>query len=138
MVKAVSPTPAISIIMPLYNKAAQVLDTVASVAAQTVSDWELVIVDDGSTDDGPALVRALGDARIRMVSQTNAGVSAARNRGVELARADLVTFLDADDLWFPEFLATVGLQPAMQFAPRKAQRLQPGCVVRQKHSAGAS
>lgn len=100
-------TPAISIVMPLYNKAAQVLDTVASVTAQTVSNWELVVLDDGSTDGGPALVRALGDARIRVVSQANAGVSAARNRGIELARADLVTFLDADDLWMPEFLAAV-------------------------------
>lgn len=93
--------------MPLYNKAAQVLETIASVTAQTMVDWELVVVDDGSTDGGPALVRALSDARIRVVSQANAGVSAARNRGIELAHADLVTFLDADDLWLPEFLATV-------------------------------
>lgn len=93
--------------MPLYNKAAQVLDTLASVAAQTVSNWELVVVDDGSTDGGPALVRALGDARIRVVSQANAGVSAARNRGIELASAELIALLDADDLWLPEFLATV-------------------------------
>ncbi len=93
--------------MPLYNKAAQVLDTVASVAAQTVTNWELVVVDDGSTDGGPALVRALGDARIRVVGQANAGVSAARNRGIELASAELIAFLDADDLWLPEFLAIV-------------------------------
>lgn len=107
MVNVMSATPAISIVMPLYNKEALVLGTVASVAAQTVVDWELVVVDDGSTDRGPALVRALGDTRIRVVSQANAGVSAARNRGIELARAKLVTFLDADDLWLPEFLATV-------------------------------
>ena len=108
MVNATMPsTPAISIVMPLYNKAAQVLATVASVAAQTMSDWELVVVDDGSTDEGSALVRALGDARIRVVSQVNAGVSAARNRGIELARAGLITFLDADDLWLPQFLATI-------------------------------
>jgi len=93
--------------MPLYNKAGQVLETIASVIAQTLSGWELVVVDDGSTDDGPALVRALGDARIRVVSQANAGVSAARNRGIELARADLVAFLDADDLWLPGFLAGI-------------------------------
>lgn len=93
--------------MPLYNKAAQVLETVASVAAQTVTNWELVVVDDGSTDGGPALVRALGDARICVVSQANAGVSAARNRGIELASAELIAFLDADDQWLPEFLASV-------------------------------
>jgi glycosyltransferase involved in cell wall biosynthesis len=56
---ASSATPAISIVMPLYNKAGQVLETVASVTAQTLSDWELVVVDDGSTDSGPALVRDL-------------------------------------------------------------------------------
>lgn len=107
MVSVVTAAPAISIVMPLYNKAGQVLETIASVRAQTVSDWELVVVDDGSTDDGPALVRDLHDARIRVVSQANAGVSAARNRGIELAWADLVAFLDADDLWLPGFLATI-------------------------------
>ncbi len=107
MVSVVPAAPAISIVMPLYNKAGQVLETIASVRAQTVSDWELVVVDDGSTDGGPALVRDLQDARIRVVSQANAGVSAARNRGIELARADLIAFLDADDLWLPGFLAAI-------------------------------
>ena len=107
MVSIVPAPPAISIVMPLYNKAGQVLETIASVTAQTLSDWELVVVDDGSTDDGAAQVRDLKDARVRVVSQANAGVSAARNRGIELARADLVAFLDADDLWLPGFLAAI-------------------------------
>ena len=107
MVSVVPAAPAISIVMPLYNKAGQVLETIASVRAQTLSGWELVVVDDGSTDGGPALVRDLQDARIRVVSQANAGISAARNRGIALARADLVAFLDADDLWLPQFLAAI-------------------------------
>ena len=107
MVSVVPAPPTISIVMPLYNKAGQVLETIASVRAQTLSGWELVVVDDGSTDGGPALVRCLQDARIRVVNQGNAGVSAARNRGIELARADLVAFLDADDLWLPGFLAAI-------------------------------
>lgn len=99
--------PAVSIVMPLYNKGAQVLATVASVQAQTVSHWELVVVDDGSTDDGAALLQALADPRIRVHRQPNAGVSAARNQGIELARAELIAFLDADDLWQPGFLACI-------------------------------
>jgi glycosyltransferase involved in cell wall biosynthesis len=104
-------SPAVSIVMPLYNKADQVLATVASVQAQTVSNWELVVVDDGSTDNGPALLEALEDPRINIHNQPNAGVSAARNHGIQLCRTELVAFLDADDLWHPEFLATIlGLQ----------------------------
>ena len=102
-----SKTPLISIVMPLYNKADQVLTTIASVQAQSVCDWELIVVDDGSTDAGPAQVRALPDARIRVHSQLNAGVSAARNRGIGLANADLIAFLDADDLWQPDFLSAI-------------------------------
>lgn len=98
---------AVSIVMPLYNKARHVLDTVASVLGQSLDNWELVVVDDGSTDGGAELVRSLGDARIRVVSQVNSGVSVARNRGVEIARADLITFLDADDIWYPEFLSVI-------------------------------
>lgn len=93
--------------MPLFNKCDQVLKTIASVTAQTISNWELVVVDDGSTDGGPDLVRALQDKRVRVVTQTNAGVSAARNKGIECALADLIAFLDADDLWLPDFLSTV-------------------------------
>ena len=101
------PVPQISIVMPLYNKEAEVLDAVASVQAQTFADWELVVVDDGSTDRGPELLAGIDDLRIRLHRQANGGVSAARNKGIELARCELIVFLDADDLWYPGFLDAI-------------------------------
>jgi glycosyltransferase involved in cell wall biosynthesis len=99
--------PAISVVMPLYNKEHEVGRAVQSVLAQTFSDYELLVVDDGSTDKGPDVVAAWNEPRIRMIRQDNGGVSAARNRGIAEARAGLVAFLDADDEWLPEFLETI-------------------------------
>ena len=97
----------ISIVMPLYNKEAEVERAVRSVLKQTISDFELIIVNDGSVDGGPERVRAFSDPRIRIIDQTNAGVSAARNRGIGEARADLIAFLDADDEWEKDYLETI-------------------------------
>lgn len=97
----------ISIIMPLYNKENLVLSSIASVKAQTFGDWELVVIDDGSTDAGPEQVAALGDTRIRLIRQVNGGVSAARNRGIAEARFELLAFLDADDSWQADYLQAI-------------------------------
>jgi glycosyltransferase involved in cell wall biosynthesis len=99
--------PAISVVMPLYNKGHEVGRAIQSVLAQTFADYELLVVDDGSTDSGPDIVTACDDPRIRMIRQENAGVSAARNRGIAEARAELIAFLDADDEWYPEFLSKI-------------------------------
>lgn len=99
--------PSVSVIVPLYNKAAHVDRALDAVFAQTMHDVEVVVVDDGSTDDGAAIVARRGDPRIRLVRQENAGVSAARNAGVALARAPVVAFLDADDAWHVDFLANM-------------------------------
>lgn len=96
----------ISVVIPLYNKEKQIAHTLQSVFNQTFQNFEVVIVDDGSTDGSVAEVEKLSDSRIRLIHQKNAGVSAARNRGIEEAKGDLIAFLDADDEWKPEYLAT--------------------------------
>src|SRR4051812_29549079 len=79
-------SPAVTVVMPLYQKAGSVLAAVRSVLCQRFVDLELLVVDDGSTDDGPALVARLVDSRLRLVSQPNQGPGAARNRGLARAR----------------------------------------------------
>jgi len=96
-------TPLVSIIMPLYNKRAYVRRAIDSVRNQTHENWELIIVDDGSTDGSPAVVPS-DDSRIRLFRQTNAGPSAARNNGISKARGEFVSFLDADDYYYPHKL----------------------------------
>lgn len=96
--------PRISIVMPCYNAAAHLPVSTASVLAQDFADWELIIVDDGSTDESPTWLAGLEDPRIQVVRQANGGVSAARNRALAMARGDCVAFLDADDTWAPDFL----------------------------------
>jgi GT2 family glycosyltransferase len=85
--------------MPCYNAAAHLPASVASVLAQSLDDWELIAVDDGSSDSTLAWLRTQSDPRIRVHTQTNQGVSAARNAGIALAQGRYIAFLDADDTW---------------------------------------
>jgi glycosyltransferase involved in cell wall biosynthesis len=89
----------ISVVIPLYNKSASILRAVSSVMSQSYRDWELIVVDDGSSDDGASKVEALQDSRIKVVRQRNGGVSVARNSGIQQASGDYVALLDADDYW---------------------------------------
>jgi glycosyltransferase involved in cell wall biosynthesis len=97
--------PKVSIVTPLYNKADYVRRTVDSVLAQTMADWELLVVDNLSTDDGPARVRALNDPRVQLLRCERKGVSATRNTGLEAAGGEWLVFLDADDLLAAGYLA---------------------------------
>lgn len=97
-------SPVVSVVVPLYNKAPYVRRCIDSILGQTLRDFELIVVEDGSTDGGAAIVRAFEDSRMRMIAQVNAGPGAARNRGMREARAEYVAFLDADDEWVPTYL----------------------------------
>ena len=96
----------ISVVIPLYNKAHTIVNTLSTVINQIYTDFEIVIVDDGSTDNGVnTIVQHFSDPRIRIINQPNAGVSAARNRGVQESIYQYIAFLDADDEWHPDYLS---------------------------------
>jgi hypothetical protein len=94
----------VSVVIPLYNKGRYIERALTSVFAQTCPPLEIIVVDDGSTDDGPERVQKLNDQRIFLISQENKGPGAARNAGLQIAGGKYVAFLDADDEWLPGFL----------------------------------
>ena len=97
-------TPRVSVIVPAYNAAAFIAEALESVRRQTFEDWEVVVCDDGSTDETGAIAAAFGD-RVRVVrSPCNEGLASARNRAIAAASGELFALLDADDVWLPEYL----------------------------------
>ena len=99
----------VSVIIPIYNKTLYVAKALDSVLAQTFTDYECIIINDGSTDDSASVVKqwiqnkACSD-RFRLINQQNAGVSEARNHGIASSQGEYVAFLDADDWWSPTYL----------------------------------
>lgn len=98
-----TPAPAVSVIIPTYNRARKVCAAIDSVLAQSFTNFELIVVNDGSTDDTAQALTQYGD-RLGVVNQGNRGVAAARNAGIAQARAGLIAFLDSDDVWLPHKL----------------------------------
>jgi glycosyltransferase involved in cell wall biosynthesis len=94
----------ISVIIPAYNAERTILETVKSVQKQTFSDFELIVINDGSTDQTLELVQSFEDERLKIFSYKNAGLPVARNRGISHATGEFIAFLDADDLWTPDKL----------------------------------
>lgn len=130
-------TPPITVVIPLYNKERYIRNTIESVLGQTHPAFELVVVDDGSTDASADIVRSISDDRIRLVSKSNGGVSAARNTGIEAASFEHIAFLDADDRWKADHLQKLaqlivdfpqaGLYcTAYQFIEPSGERRSPG------------
>ena len=96
-----------SVVIPLYNKEHYIEATIRSVLSQTCQDFEVIVVDDGSKDNSLALARKYESDRVRVIPQENQGVSVARNTGIENARGKFIAFLDADDQWQANYLATI-------------------------------
>lgn len=96
-----------SVVIPLYNKGIHIADTLESVLAQTFQDFEVLVVDDGSTDDSLSRAESISSPKIQIFRQKNQGVSVARNVGIENAKGEYIAFLDADDMWHPEYLETI-------------------------------
>ena len=102
--KSEAETPRVSVVIPTYNRGWIVNEAIDSVLNQTFQQYELIVVDDGSTDDTKAILGEYGN-RIRVIHQANRGVSAARNRGIRAAKEPLIAFLDSDDVWLSDKLS---------------------------------
>jgi glycosyltransferase involved in cell wall biosynthesis len=96
-----------SVVIPLYNKALSIQSTLDSVLSQIYTKYEIIVIDDGSTDESAQKVLEIKDTRIRLIKKKNGGVSSARNEGILAAQGEYIAFLDGDDLWHPTYLETL-------------------------------
>lgn len=140
-----TPTPALAVVIPTYQRATTVGRAVRSVLDQRdCPPFEVIVIDDGSTDDTPQVLGEIDDPRVRVMRQDNAGRSAARNAGAAAARAPVVTFLDSDDEALPGWLAEIGrhVDPAgtpvlrlgvLRAKPGAAPEATPGAPLRPDH-----
>jgi hypothetical protein len=126
-------SPAVSIIMPTWNRGNVVGAAIRSIQAQRFADWELIVVDDGSTDDTASVMAAFAaDGRIRYVREPHFGQCAARNRGLRLSKGELIAYLDSDNLWYPGYLAGA----VAAFATHPQVDCAYGAMVTEAHGDG--
>jgi len=97
----------ISVVIPLYNKESSIKRTIQSVLDQTFLNFKIIVVNDGSTDNSLSVVEQFNDSRIKIINKPNGGVSSARNTGIFVAKGLYIAFLDADDIWLPEYLQEI-------------------------------
>lgn len=119
--------PKITVLIPLYNKEADIAQTLDTVLQQTMDDFELLVIDDGSTDGGLQVVKSLQDPRIRVIAQENSGVAKTRNKGVREARSNWVAFMDADDFWHP-----FHLEQLLEIQRRHPEARWVGCAYEKR------
>ncbi len=96
--------PKVTVVVPAFNVSKYIAASLRSILAQTFTDFEVIVVNDGSTDDTAKIVAAFRDPRIQLLTQKNRGLAGARNSGIRLAKGEYIAFLDSDDLWLPEKL----------------------------------
>jgi len=113
--------PLVSVVIPAYNSSRTIAQTLESALTQGIAEIEVIVVDDGSSDDTAEIVRRSEDHRLRLVQRPNGGVASARNAGIELARGEWVAFLDSDDIWLPHKLER----------QLELMSAQPGCQASQ-------
>ncbi len=135
------PASKVTVIIPTYNRAHYLGEAIESVLNQTFDDFELIVIDDGSTDNTPELVRAIGDRRVRYLQCSHRGISASLNAGICEARGRYIARLDSDDLWRPEMLSTLvailDTRPDIGVAYGKAQAMDSaGSIL--THSRGSA
>ena len=137
-----SPAPHVSVVVPLYEKRPYVGRALQSVFAQTLGTFEVIVVDDGSTDEAASVLAEFGDARLVVHRQEHQGVSVARNRGASVARAPWVAFLDADDEWLLTFLestlrvAEASPRLSAVFSNLRHHRIESPMLTRVSQSGG--
>lgn len=129
--------PEFSIIIPLYNRGDTIKRAILSVVNQYITDIEIIIIDGGSTDQGPDIVSSIHDSRIILKQQTGIGVANARNEGVFIAQSEMIAFLDSDDEWMPEYLTNIRVLKnrypgAGIFATRYAIQTKSGIFTKSK------